>query len=309
MKKILLATSMLAATTGFAAAEVTVSGSARMGVVYDSISGDTVFSSRVRVAFAMVGTTDGGLEFGASTRADQTAGNGATTITDLGADGLVGGVGVNADRVTTVGNTGTTNGDSTVYVAMSGLKLTMGDVGGAADALVGQTSGVGYGPNDGLHEIGFIGTTKTAVYAEYTTGALTFGISSGQTSAANSEVAVAAKYSTDAFSVALGYEDNGPRDQLSLLGSTTFGAVTVKAKIVDDSANADMQYSVSADYAAGATTVTGFYTDFGATNVSHLGLGVAYDLGGGASVKGAIVQQDAPGGKNEFADLGIVMSF
>ena len=278
MKKILLATSMLAATTGFAAAEVTTSGSARMGVVYDSLSGDTVFSSRVRVVFNMVGTTDGGLEFGASVRADQS------------------------------GQGGTNNGDSTVYVAANGFKLTMGDVGGAADALVGQTSGVGYGPNDGLHEIGFIGTTKTAVYAEYTTGALTFGISSGQTTAVNSEVSVAVKYSTDAFSVALGYEDAGTRDMLSVLGSTTFGAVTVKAKIVDDSANPDMAFSLSADYAAGATTVTGFYTDFG-TTTTHIGLGVAYDLGGGASVKGAIVQQDLAGVKNEFADLGIVMSF
>ena len=278
MKKILLATSMLAATTGFAAAEVTTSGSARMGVVYDSLSGDTVFSSRVRVVFNMVGTTDGGLEFGASVRADQS------------------------------GQGGTNNGDSTVYVAANGFKLTMGDVGGAADALVGQTSGVGYGPNDGLHEIGFIGTTKTAVYAEYTTGALTFGISSGQTTAVNSEVSVAVKYSTDAFSVALGYEDAGTRDQLSVLGSTTFGAVTVKAKIVDDSANPDMAFSLSADYAAGATTVTGFYTDFG-TTTTHIGLGVAYDLGGGASVKGAIVQQDTGSAKNEFADLGIVMSF
>ena len=277
MKKILLATSMLAATTGFAAAEVTTSGSARMGVVYDSLSGDTVFSSRVRVVFNMVGTTDGGLEFGASVRADQS------------------------------GQGGTNNGDSTVYVAANGFKLTMGDVGGAADALVGQTSGVGYGPNDGLHEIGFIGTTKTAVYAEYTTGALTFGISSGQTTAVNSEVSVAVKYSTDAFSVALGYEDAGTRDQLSVLGSTTFGAVTVKAKIVDDSANPDMAFSLSADYAAGATTVTGFYTDFG-TTTTHIGLGVAYDLGGGASVKGAIVQQDTGSAKNEFADLGIVMS-
>ena len=278
MKKILLATSMLAATTGFAAAEVTTSGSARMGVVYDSLSGDTVFSSRVRVVFNMVGTTDGGLEFGASVRADQS------------------------------GQGGTNNGDSTVYVAANGFKLTMGDVGGAADALVGQTSGVGYGPNDGLHEIGFIGTTKTAVYAEYTTGALTFGISSGQTTAVNSEVSVAVKYSTDAFSVALGYEDAGTRDMLSVLGSTTFGAVTVKAKIVDDSANPDMAFSLSADYAAGATTVTGFYTDFG-TTTTHIGLGVAYDLGGGASVKGAIVQQDTGSAKNEFADLGIVMSF
>jgi outer membrane protein OmpU len=275
MKKILLATSVLAATTGFAAAEVTVSGSARMGLVYDSISGETLFSSRVRVKFNMVGTTDGGLEFGAEVRADQS------------------------------GQGNTNNGDSTVYISMNGLKLTMGDVGGAADALVGQTSGVGYGPNDGLHEIGFIGTTKTAVYAEYTTGALTFGLSSGQLVAGGEELSVAVKYATDAYSVALGYEDaGGGVDALHLAGSATFGAATVKARITD--AGAVTPYSLSVDYAAGATTVTAFYTDFDNGN-EHIGLGAAYDLGGGASVKGGVVR--STGLSETFADIGIVMSF
>ena len=278
MKKILLATSVLAATTGFAAAEVTVSGSARMGVVYNGAANDTFFSSRVRVVFNMVGTTDGGLEFGASVRADQIGGNGGTS-------------------------TGDTNGDSTVYVAMNGLKLTMGDVGGASDALVGQVSGVGYeGFIDGLQEIGFIGTTKTAVYAEYTTGALTFGVSSGQT-VTGEEISVAAKYSTDAFSVALGYEDAGSGvDAIHVGGSATFGAATVKVRISDYPAATP--YALSVDYKAGAATITAFYTDFD-TGTEHIGIGAAYDLGGGASLKGGIVSN----GTDEFADLGISMSF
>jgi outer membrane protein OmpU len=278
MKKILLATSVLAATTGFAAAEVTVSGAARMGVVYDG--SDALFSSRVRVTFNMVGTTDGGLEFGASVRADQVGGNGSTGVV----------------------SNGFLNGDSTVYIASNGFKLTMGDVGGAADALVGQVSGVGYGPNDSLQEIGFIGTTKTAVYAEYTTGALTFGLSSGQ-NIIGEEVSVAVKYATDAFSVALGYEDDGAgTDVLHVSGSASFGAATVKVRISDDSVITP--YALSVDYAMGATTLTAFYTDFD-IGVEHIGIGAAYDLGGGASVKGGIVDN----GTDTIADLGIVMSF
>jgi outer membrane protein OmpU len=301
MKKILLATSVLAATTGFAAAEVTVTGSARMGVVYNSLGfvdadgnptgEDFAFSSRVRVVFNMVGTTDGGLEFGASVRADQQGGN------DNDAGAL---------------KNGFSNGDSTVYVAINGLKVTFGDVGGAADALVGQTSGVGFGPNDGLHEIGFIGTSKTAAYAEYSTGALTFGLSSGQIASSDAELSVAVKYSTDAFSVALGYEDADAGSALHVAGSATFGAVTVKARVTDNGdlviAAGETPFSLSVDYAAGATTVTGFYTDFD-NNTTHIGVGVAYDLGGGASIKGALVQQDTGAAKNEFADVGIVMSF
>jgi outer membrane protein OmpU len=297
MKKLLLATSVLAATTGFAAAEVTVSGAARMGVVYDG--DDAFFASRVRVTFNMVGTTDGGLEFGASVRADQLGGNGSTDLqssVDEDGDGDV-----DADDVVSVGNQ-YLNGDSTVYIASNGFKLTMGDVGGAADALVGQVSGVGYGPNDSLQEIGFIGTTKTAVYAEYTTGALTFGLSSGQ-NVIGEEMSVAVKYSTDAFSVALGYEDDGAgTDVLHVSGSASFGAATVKVRISDDSVITP--YALSVDYALGATTITAFYTDFD-IGVEHIGIGAAYDLGGGASVKGGIVDN----GTDTFADLGIVMSF
>jgi outer membrane protein OmpU len=311
MKKILLATSALVMTAGFASAEVAVSGSARMGLVHDGSldagGGETYFSSRVRIVFTASGETDTGLSFGASMRADQQGGNN----NDAGAD-----------------QDGDSNGDSTVFISGAFGKLTMGDVGGAADALVGQVSGVGYGPNDALQEIDFLGTTKTAVYYEYSTGALTFGLGAGQlydvdgdTDTAN-ELNVGVKYATDAFSVALGYETSDLADVISLGGSATFGAATVKARVSDaDVAGADTAWAVSLDYAIGATTLTAFYTDFGNTSTGdittvvaggdtqHIGIGAAYDLGGGASVAGGIVRQDAAGVDTTFADVGLKFSF
>lgn len=292
MKKVLLASSILALTAGAASAEIALSGSARMGLVYDSISGDTVFSSRVRVVFTMTGETDGGLSFGASVRADQS------------------------------GQGGTNNGDSTVFISGAFGKLTMGDVSGAADALVGQTSGVGYGPYDGLQEIGFIGTDKTAVYYEYSNGALTFGAGAGQTSTASQELNVAVKYSAGGYSAALGYEQSNPSGAgatvslISASGSATFGAATVKARVSDsDVAGADTAFSLSLDYAMGPTTLTAFYTDFGNTGAStdtqHVGIGAVYDLGGGAKLAGGIVRQmnDAATGDETFADVGLKFSF
>ena len=68
MKKILLATTVLAATTGFAAAEVKVSGDARVG--FQKIQGnDTTMERRVRTKFSGSGETDNGLTFGTSYRA------------------------------------------------------------------------------------------------------------------------------------------------------------------------------------------------------------------------------------------------
>ena len=311
MKKILLATSALVMVAGAASAEVALSGSARMGLTYaDTAAGSTTaFSSRIRIVFTASGETDTGLSFGGSVRNDQSG----------------------------VGND--SNGDSTVFISGGFGKLTMGDVGGAADALVGQVSGVGYGPNDALQEIGFVGTTKTAAYYEYSAGALTFGLGAGQIESAGSELNVAVKYATDAYSVALGYEttDGNPvataltldtvpaEDLISLGGSATFGAATVKARISDsDISGKDTTWALSVDYAMGATTLTAFYTDFGNTLVDatgsdvfasadtqHVGIGVAYDLGGGATFAGGIVQQlnDASTPDATFADVGLKFSF
>jgi outer membrane protein OmpU len=278
MKKILLATSVLAATTGFAAAEVTVSGDARMGVIYNGT--DTLFTSRARVKFSMVGTTDGGVEFGASFRAHDAGG--------------------------AVGNTAMTAGS--VYVSANGLKLTMGDNDSAANALVGHVSGVGLTGLGDWNELRYLGQTDTSVLVEYTTGALTFAASSSQLNAADEALSVAAKYSTDAFTVALGYEDAAGVDHLALKGQASFGAATVKAVISDtDIAGDDTQIALSLDYAAGAGTYTLFVTDEG--DVNNIGIGASYDLGGGASIVGGIVNVDDPAVDDTIADLGISMSF
>ncbi len=294
MKKILLATSAVALFAGAAAAEVTTTGTARMGLVYsDTAAGSsTQFSSRVRIIFTASGESDSGFSFGASVRNDQSG----------------------------VGNT--SNGDSTVFISGAFGKLTMGDVGGAADALVGQVSGVGYGPNDSLQEIDFIGTTKTAVYYEYSAGALTFGLGAGQLESDRSEMNIGVKYSTDMYSVALGYETADAallipaEDLISLGGSVTFGSATVKARVSDSNISGkDTTWALSVDYAAGATTLTAFYTDFGNTKVAlndtqHVGIGASYDLGGGASVAGGIVQQlNDVASDNTFADVGLKFSF
>lgn len=313
MKKILLATSAVALFAGAAAAEVAVSGSARMGLTYadDGTTSTTAFSSRVRIVFTASGETDTGLTFGASMRADQQGGNN----NDAGAD-----------------KDGDTNGDSTVFISGSFGKLTMGDVSGAADSLVGQVSGVGYGPNDALQEIGFVGVENTAVYYEYSAGALTFGLGAGQlddldgavSTDTRNTMSIGVKYATDAYSVALAYEQadddldtvgNEEEGLLSLGGSASFGSATVKARVSDsDISGKDTTWALSVDYVAGATTLTAFYTDFGNTGAStdtqHVGIGAAYDLGGGATVAGGIVQQMNDGIEDAtFADLGLKFSF
>ena len=282
MKKVLLATCILAASAGFAAAEVAVSGSARMGLIYDG--DDTYFSSRVRIVFTASGETDGGLSFGASMRADQFGGN---------------------DNGAPFGNSELTNDDSTVYISGAFGKLTFGDVDSAAQALVGQVSAVGFTDLGSYNEVGYFGNNpKTAMLYEYSTGALTFALGAGQLG--SDAYSVAVKYSTDAFSVALGYEDEGfgfDDQTLSLGGSATFGAATVKAVVLDSDHLADTDFALSVDYVAGAATVTAFYRDA----PEAFGIGASYDLGGGAAVKGGVVNLGIA--DETIADIGITMSF
>ena len=286
MKKILLATTLIAASTGYAAAEVAVSGAARMGVI--SNGSDVEFTSRVRIIFTATGETDNGLSFGASVRNDQSG----------------------------VGNTA--NGDSTVYLSGAFGKITMGDTGNAADALVGQVSGVGLTGLGDMNEIGFLAKNTTGALYEYSAGALTFALGAGQPtdiaddvatlvdeSAGNGLVSVAVKYSTDAYSVALGYEENDADKQISLLGSASMSGATVKVKLADKDSEADMAYALSVDYAISGANVTAFYADKASAGTAY-GLGASYDLGGGASVVGGVARAE---GSDTVFDLGVSMSF
>jgi outer membrane protein OmpU len=116
MKKLLLATSILAGTAGLAAAEITLSGDARMGFldefVFDDGEDDLGFESRARVTFTFSGETDAGLSFGASFRADNSSG---------ASEGAAG----------------------SVFLSGAFGKISMGDVDGAALAAVGHVDGVG----------------------------------------------------------------------------------------------------------------------------------------------------------------------
>lgn len=283
MKKILLATSILAATSGFAAAEVTVSGETRMGLVYDG--NDTRFSSRIRVSFDMSAESDSGLSFGASIRADQ-AGTG-----EDGADGVGDAFG------------GNDMDGGSVWISGGFGKLTFGDNDSAANVLVGNVSGVGFTGLGDENELGYLGQTDTSALYEYTTGAISFALSSSQIDAADEAVSVAVRYTAETFSVALGYEDTAADKQLTLGGSATMGAATVKAVIADRDLAADTAFALSVDYAMDATTITAFYADHGA--VDAFGLGVSYDLGGGAALKAGVVDN----GVDTVADLGVTMSF
>ena len=341
MKKVLLATTMLVGAGSMAAAEVSVSGSGRMGIVYTEDTtvavgvddNELAFTSRMRVNFDMSSESDSGLSFGASIRADNSAG----------------------------GSTGT---EGSVFIQGAFGKLSMGDVSGAAEFAVGDLAGVGLTGigdfNENIYLSNGGATRRSAMRYEYTVGGLSFALSADNpkndtvanvaaTDSLANVISVGAKYSVaDAYTFSLGYEAADIRtgaatatsiDHIIVGAEATFSGVTVKATYgqADTTAagftaaaallsvagnrynppagtNDLTQTGHSASYTMNGLTVTGYYrqVDFGTPGKHKFtGIGASYDLGGGAAVTGGIASADPAGvlPSQTLADLGISFTF
>ncbi|MBD1203425.1 MAG: porin [Rhodobacteraceae bacterium] len=307
MKKVLLATTMLVAGASVAAAQesnITLSGDARLGIVSD-FKDVVTFNSRARVTFKLAGETDSGLSFGATFRADN-AGANTTTIAPDGPD---------ADALPDVANTGgAVNGMAgNVFISGAFGKLSMGDVDGAANAAVGQVSGVGYTGLTDLNEVTYIaGGTKESVLYEYTVSGFTGYVSSGQLSGKDGNPwSLGVKYATDTYSVSLGYEDDDNGSTHTIIGATgSFQGLSLSAIYGKASGKTvGKQYAVSASYTVDAITGTLFYADDSEIKegAKATGIGVSYDLGSGAKLSAGYVKNRTA--DTDSFDVGVTLKF
>ena len=280
MKKLLLATTMLMTAGSYAAADVSVSGDGRMGVV--STDGTSEFSSRMRIKFTGSGTTDGGLSFGGSFRA--------------------------ADA------TGAASGTSgSVYISGAFGKVTMGDTGNAVDSLVSNVSGVGYGASDldGGQELGLVDSAnKEGVSYNIAVSGATVEVGAGQLDGAAEYYSVAVAYAFGGINAAIGYESDAVDTNTKVALSAKVGPATVKVALADRDSNADLGYAMSADFAMAGATVTAYYANDNADE-ANMAVGVSYDLGGGAVFKSGVgTVYDADAGESvTVADAGLNFSF
>lgn len=311
MKKVLLATSFLVAGAGFAAAEVSLAGDARMGVVYNGE--DWNFSSRARVQFNLSGETDTGLSFGASFRAHE---------------------GGRAEQ----GSRGT------VWVSGAFGKIEMGDTVGAAEAVLFDLPEIGY-TDIADNDIGYLtgdrngfgGSSDTtdgnpSLLYTYTFDAFTVAASVTDGKNANAlpgfqeidqAYALGVKYAVGNYTVGLAYEAvdaaaaaTPDASAIWLGGTADFNGTVVSAvygSFDDDFSARDDQIGLGIASSFGDVGVSAFvkrtsFTTAGVDDVTSYGLGGSYDLGGGASVVGGIGDNDLPG-SDAVADLGVKFSF
>jgi len=304
MKKILIATTALVATAGVAAAaDVSLSGTARMGLQFNDATGNVTnvkLHTRVRARITATGETDGGLGWGATTRVQVT--NGSTSET------------VNSTRLWLSGSWG---------------KLTVGDTDPAADDFGLASWGfANVGGGEAAEKSRYTGDAN--VRYDGTFGAVTVVATTGLTydnKIDNSgDWSLGLGYDFGAFNVAMAYDHDddfaavagstwigGSNNSVSAKVSGTFGDVTVGLLVADSDAYGS-GWGIDAAYTMGNLTIGANYSEIdddngligGAGDNDSYEIGFRYGLGGGATLAGGIGKNTLGG---TVADLGLNLTF
>lgn len=279
MKKVLLASSILALSAGVAAAEISFSGSAVMGIGDNGVD-DVRSIMETYLTASASGETSNGLQFGFETTM-------ATYSTDGNDD-------PNTDDF--IADDGTS-----VYISGAFGKLSMGSVAEADEvatlADIGGLAGLGVDNVAEQYTGDSFGRQSHDVNYTYSGGALTASLSAHIGAAGEGDgYAAGIKYAFGDAYVGLGYNDDNISANAGTVTSVyaggTFGAFGVKAmwsQYSPDAAGADLDaWGVHASYTADALTLTAEVADSDTALDTAYGIGAAYDLGGGASVVGGV---------------------
>ena len=309
MKKVLFATTALIATAGVASADIAISGDGRMGIVNTetATAGDAeaTFNSRLRFTLTASGVTDGGLSFGGAARIDQYDENTDAALSGRASGSNAAAAGAAADRGTA----------GSVYVSGAFGKITMGDIGSAHESATGDLHGVGLTLSS--NEMGYAGGgDDTGVAYSYTTGNFTIYASMGQRqdTSANNENGLGVSYNMNGITIAAGTADDGTVEESSFAISGTVAGVGLKAIMLDrDNSTTSGEVGFSASYAVDSNlSLSAFTRSVEYTNAGdreYTGVGFAYNLGGGASLKGGFTDGGGSTNALDAMDLGLSFSF
>ena len=311
MKKTLLATTLLVATAGLAAAEVTLSGSGRFGLVYDG--DETSVHTRIRVNIDAMTETDGGVTFGGRIRIQHR--NNELYV--------VGGV-INPPAAGIY--SGATLSAAMLYMEANGFRVEVGNANGAYDSAglmwnseIGFTASsygdpnnsyMGYFHSGPYNLAGDASPDAMGLFASYSAGDFTARVSyheywQGDIVTDDGEMSASLDWSSNGFSVSAAIVNS------DWYGDTTYiGA----AYAIGDSTNVGLNL-FTGDYndlitlyanhtLSNGVTIAGYVADQDNTDTAF-GIGGSYDLGGGASIAGAYHDR----GDENYADFGVNFSF
>ena len=313
MKKVLLASTALIGFAGMAAADVTLSGSGRFGIIYedDGTTSDTYLSYRMRVNIDASTETDSGVKFGGRIRMQYDAG----------------------DTVDSSGEGAAELNAAMLYAETSGFRFEVGNANTAFDSLntlynaelgfISSTTGsyalFSYDSyNSGPYASGE--ADRIGLFASYSAGDLVARVSYidyDQFSSADAEeTGISLDYTAGAYKLGLGYVTDAAGiadyDVWALLGEYAMNDSTnIGVQLIgENGAENDTTFTLygNTKLASGlglGAFISGVDSDVTYDNDYAIGIGANYDIGG-ATIAGTIQK-----GFDDYtyADLGINFSF
>jgi len=266
MKKILLTTTALTMLAGAAAADISLSGSGRIGIV--STGGATNVTHRFRINANASGETDGGLTFGAYVRLNMNGG----AVGAIGAPRLYIGNGM---ATLTVGNAG-------------GAISQAGNIWGCGIGFTGSCADMAAGGNAFTwvtHSSGAAGAS--VVRLDFALGSANISISGGSASGgAANDTEIAANFNMGTASVGVGYDSGAGAAGGTLLNvSFGVGSATIGGHIAMSNGTTGYMGTIKTAMGAGSL-YAGFGNQLnGGATATRAAYFVSYKqpLGGGAN--------------------------
>ncbi|MHC9236128.1 porin [Pseudooceanicola sp. 502str34] len=290
MKKILFASTALALTAGAAAAETSIAGYGRFGVVYDESRADeTYIEQRFQLTFTGTTTADNGLVFGGKMRI-RSQESGDVTLDST----------ANAAQM---------------FIKTGGLTLQVGNVDWAFDNMPGASFNTTIGLQNfegpaGISAYSSRGSSNTGVALIYSMAGFTGHISYDVNT---DDVDGVISYETGGYTFALGlsdYDDALGAPEWILTAGGTVGMFDFSAGYTGYDDYGFWSVYGGTDVGA-ATKVRGFLGYDDDAEEWAYGADVAHDLGGGAALKAGVFDKYSRslGDRYTEADLGVTFSF
>jgi len=263
MKKLLIASTALVATAGMAAADISMSGYAEIGMTDNGGAVGMEMHSDMDVTFKLSGASDNGLTFGATIDLDEVSGGIAST-----------------------------GGPHAVHVSGAFGTLTMGDTDGALDKANAEVASLTSISDNHTAHAGYNGGAglDSGDILRYDTTVAGFGVSA---SIGQSDVAVANDVMGYGITTTLGtvavsaaYQADNVQDITAVSAKTTVGGITITANYSEATMAATASgavitpatYSIATGSIAGSAAVV---TTAAINNsYEHSAVGLAYTVNG-----------------------------
>ncbi len=315
MKKILFASTALVLTAGVAAAEVTLGGYGRIGLLYnEGAANDTEIEQRMRLNITGIAETDAGVKLEARFRL-QSDSNNANAVNGAGpgAAGFAvsyGGLRVDVGNVSNVFDSGDQvdlYGYGVGFTAFLEHNAAFTDVNAVATGfgnnnIDATTIKVNYVVGDFSASVSYTETRAQAAVAA------SLGSAGSAAVAADEQTQIGLGYSFGAISVGAAYSDSDSNGDAWILGlSGTAGAVGYSLIVGDGDNQTDVSVGGSINYElSSATSIRAMFSDGGSATDTAFGLGFRHGLGGGVTLAGGVGQNTSG---NTVGDLGVVFNF